>query len=78
MKIASFDKIKNGEWLILAQMGDEPIRDLPNTTMIPTIPLVAKTTEQQQLLRFGVAAPNQFGKLYVLPPGVPQERASAL
>jgi tripartite-type tricarboxylate transporter receptor subunit TctC len=29
-------------------------------------------------LRFGIAAPNQFGKIYVLPPGAPQDRALAL
>ena len=28
--------------------------------------------------RFGIAAPNQFGKIYVLPPGAPQDRTSAL
>lgn len=78
LKITSFDKIRSGEWLVLAQMGEEPIRDLPNTKNIPTIPLVAKTTEQRQLLRFGIAAPNQFGKIYVLPPGAPQDRVSAL
>ena len=78
IKITSFDKIKSGEWLVLAQIGEEPIPDLPNSKNIPTIPLVAKTTEQRQLLRFGIAAPNQFGKIYVLPPGTPPERVSAL
>jgi tripartite-type tricarboxylate transporter receptor subunit TctC len=78
LKITSYDKIKSGEWIILAQIGDEPIADLPNSKNIPTIPLVAKTQEQQQLLRFGIAAPNQFGKIYVLPPGAPQDRVSAL
>ena len=52
--------IKNGEWLVLPQIGEEPIRDLPNSKNIPTIPVVAKTPEQQQLLRFGIATPNQF------------------
>ena len=78
LKVTSFDKIKSGEWLVLAQMGDEPIRDLPNSNNIPTIPLVAKSAEQRQLLRFGIAAPNQFGKIYVLPPGTAQDRVSAL
>ena len=78
MKITSFDKIKSGEWLVLAQMGEEPIGDLPNSKNIPTIPMVAKTPEQRQLLRFGIAAPNQFGKIYVLPPGTPAERVAAL
>ena len=78
LKITSLDKIKSGEWVVLAQMGEEPIRDLPNSNNIPTIPLVAKSAEQRELLRFGIAAPNQFGKIYVLPPGAPQDRAVAL
>jgi len=78
LKITSLDKIKSGEWLVLAQMGEEPIRDLPNSNNIPTIPMMAKTAEQRELLRFGIAAPNQFGKIYVLPPGAPQDRAAAL
>jgi tripartite-type tricarboxylate transporter receptor subunit TctC len=78
LKITSYDKIKSGEWVVLAQMGEEPIADLPNSKNIPTIPMVAKTEEQRQLLRFGIAAPNQFGKIYVLPPGAPQDRVAAL
>ena len=78
LKITSLDKIKSGEWLVLAQIGEEPIRDLPNSSNIPTLPLLAKTAEQRELLRFGIAAPNQFGKIYVLPPGAPQDRTSAL
>jgi hypothetical protein len=70
--------MKSGEWLVLAQVGDEPIADLPNTNNIPTIQAIARTEEQRQLLRFGVAAPNQFGKIYVLPPGAPQDRVAAL
>lgn len=78
LKITSYDKIKSGEWIVLAQIGEEPIPDLPNSKNIPTIPLIAKTAEQRQLLRFGIAAPNQFGKIYVLPPGAPQDRVAAL
>jgi tripartite-type tricarboxylate transporter receptor subunit TctC len=29
-------------------------------------------------LRFGIAGPNQFGKIYVVPPGTPPDRAAAL
>jgi len=29
-------------------------------------------------LRYGTSAPNQFGKVYMLPPGVPADRAAAL
>jgi tripartite-type tricarboxylate transporter receptor subunit TctC len=76
-KITSFDKIKNGEWLVLAQLSDKPIKDLiiPN---VPTIPQIAKTEEQRQLLKFGTSTPNAFGKVYVLPPETPADRAMAL
>jgi hypothetical protein len=59
-------------------MGEEPIRDLSNIATIFRQSLVAKTAEQRELLRFGIAAPNHFGKIYVLPPGAPQDRAAAL
>lgn len=76
-KITSLDKFKNGEWLILAQLNDNPLPDLisPN---VPTIPAISKTEEQKQLLRFGTSVPNQFGKAYVLAPEVPADRAMAL
>lgn len=76
-KITSFDKIKNGEWLVLAQMSENPIKDLiiPN---VPTISMIAKTNEQRQILKYGTSTPNEFGKVYVLPPGVPADRAAAL
>jgi len=76
-KVTAFDKIKSGEWLVLAQLSDKPLRDLivPN---VPTIPMIAKTTEQQLILKYGTSTPNEFGKVYVLPPGVPADRAQAL
>ncbi|HVO96110.1 MAG TPA: tripartite tricarboxylate transporter substrate-binding protein [Terriglobales bacterium] len=76
-KVTSLDKVKSGEWQILAQLGDEPLAELPAKN-VPTIAQIAKTEEQQQLLRFGAAAPNQFGKVYVVPVTTPPERAAAL
>jgi tripartite-type tricarboxylate transporter receptor subunit TctC len=76
-KITSMDKFRSGEWSILAQLGDDPIPDLP-VANVPTIPMLGKTNEQRQLLRFGTSVPNQFGKVYVLAAGVPQDRAAAL
>src|ERR1051325_174238 len=76
-KITSMDKFKNGEWTILAQLGDEPLPDLPSPN-VPTIPMLAKNDEQRQLLRFGTSVPNQFGKVYLLAAGVPPDRAMAL
>jgi tripartite-type tricarboxylate transporter receptor subunit TctC len=77
LKITSFDKIKNGEWLLLNQLCEKPIKDLiiPN---VPTIPMIAKTNEQRLLLKYGTSTPNDFGKVYVLPPGTPADRAAAL
>jgi tripartite-type tricarboxylate transporter receptor subunit TctC len=76
-KVTSFDKFKNGEWLALAQLSEKPIKDLiiPN---VPTIPMIAKNNEQRLLLKFGTSTPNAFGKVYVLPPGTPADRAMAL
>ena len=77
LKITSFDKMKSGEWLLLAQLSEKPIKDLiiPN---VPTILQIAKNDEQRQLLKFGTSTPNDFGKVYVVPPGTPADRAMAL
>jgi tripartite-type tricarboxylate transporter receptor subunit TctC len=77
LKITSFDKIKNGEWLMLTQLSEKPIKDLivPN---VPTIPQIAKTNESRLLLKYGTSTPNEFGKVYVLPTGAPADRAMAL
>jgi tripartite-type tricarboxylate transporter receptor subunit TctC len=77
LKITSFDKMKTGEWLLLAQLSEKPIKDLiiPN---VPTIPQIAKTQEHRELLKFGTSTPNAFGKVYVVPPGTPADRAMAL
>jgi tripartite-type tricarboxylate transporter receptor subunit TctC len=76
-KVTSLDKIKSGEWVILAQLCETPIKSLivPN---VPTIPMIARSDEQRLLLKYGTSTPNDFGKVYVLPPGVPGERAAAL
>jgi tripartite-type tricarboxylate transporter receptor subunit TctC len=76
-KVTSYDKVKNGDWVVLAQLSDKPMKDLivPN---VPTIPQIAKTEEQQLILKYGTSTPNAFGKVYVLPPGTPADRAQAL
>src|SRR5919197_1248500 len=76
-KVTSYYTVKNGAWVVLAQLSDKPIKDLivPN---VPTIPRIAKTDEQRLILKYGTSTPNNFGKVYVLPPGIPAERAHAL
>jgi tripartite-type tricarboxylate transporter receptor subunit TctC len=77
LKVTSFDKVKSGEWLVLAQLSEKPIKDLiiPN---VPTISQIGKTNEQRLIMKYGTSTPNDFGKVYVLPPGTPADRALAL
>jgi tripartite-type tricarboxylate transporter receptor subunit TctC len=77
VKTSSPDKFASGEWLVLAQLSDQPLRDLPSNN-IPAIPDLAKDERHRMLLRYGTSAPNQFGKVYMLPRGVPADRAAAL
>ena len=77
VKPSSPDKFKSGEWSVLAQFTDEPLGDLPSNK-IPTIPDLTKDQSQRMLLRYGTSAPNQFGKVYMLPRTVPADRAAAL
>ena len=76
-KITSYDKVKSGEWVLLAQMTEKPMKDLivPN---VPTIQMISRSEEQRLLLKYGTSTPNDFGKVYVLPPGVPADRAQAM
>jgi hypothetical protein len=76
IKPTALDKFKSGDWLVIAQLGDQPLRDLPRT--IPTIPELTTDENHRALLRYGTSAPNQFGKVYMLPPGVPATRAAVL
>jgi tripartite-type tricarboxylate transporter receptor subunit TctC len=76
-KITALDLIKNGEWLILAQLTDSPLQDLP-FSKVPTIGTIAKNEEQRELLRLGAAVPSQFAKAYLMAPGVLPQRAAAL
>ncbi len=77
LKITSIEKFRTGEWLVLAQLSEKPLKDLL-TPNVPTIPMLAKTNEQRQILKFGTSTPNEFGKVYVVPAGVPADRAMAL
>jgi len=76
-KISALELIKNGDWVILAQLADTPLHDLP-FSKIPTIGAIAKNDEQRELLRLGAAIPSQFAKMYLMSPGTPPQRAAAL
>jgi tripartite-type tricarboxylate transporter receptor subunit TctC len=70
-------KFESGEWLLIGQLTDRPLTDLPRSN-VPMLLNYAKDDEQRQLLRFGIIVPNQFTRPFFLPPGVPPDRAAAL
>jgi hypothetical protein len=77
IKPTALEKFKSGEWSVIAQLTDQPLRDLPSSG-IPTIADLTKDETHRLLLRYGTSAPNQFGKVYMLPMGVSADRATAL
>jgi tripartite-type tricarboxylate transporter receptor subunit TctC len=71
------ERLRSGDWLILAQLSDTPLPGLPG----PPAPTIAELTAdegQRRLLRLGTLVPNVIGKLYVLGPDVPADRAAAM
>ena len=76
-KISALELIKNGEWLILAQLTDTPLQD-PLISRTPSISMITRDEEQRQLLRLGTSIPSQFAKMYLMALGVPDQRALAM
>lgn len=76
IKPTAAEKFQTAEWLVIAQLSDRALRDLPGG--VPTIPALTRDENHRALLRYGAAAPNQFGKVYVLPPGTTPAMAAAL
>lgn len=76
-KVTSMDKVKSGEWVVLAQLTETPLKDLIIAN-VPTIQKIARSEEQRLLLKYGTSTPNDFGKVYILPPGTQADRAAAL
>lgn len=66
--------IKDGKFIFLLRAEETPIAEIPD---VPSIFDYAKTDEQRQLMRF-VFSSTEFGRPYVLPPGVPRERVDIM
>jgi hypothetical protein len=58
----------------LLRAEETPIAEIPD---VPSIFDYAKTDEQRHLMRF-VFSSNEFGRPYVFPPEVPQERVDIM
>ncbi len=71
----SYDRLfQDGTLRILFRVEEAPLPDRPE---VPSIFAQAKTNEQRQLMRF-VFSSVEFGRPYVFPPGVPQERVEIM
>ena len=68
-------RIESGEWVVLSQLTDAPIKELANA---PEILSFARTDEQRRLMRLGAIATSQIVMLYLVAPGVPPDRVQAL
>jgi tripartite-type tricarboxylate transporter receptor subunit TctC len=60
--------------VVLLRAEESPMAEFPN---VPSIFDYAKTDEQRQFMRF-VFSSTEFGRPYVLPPGVPADRVAAM
>jgi tripartite-type tricarboxylate transporter receptor subunit TctC len=66
--------IRDGKLVFLLRAEEAPIPEIPD---VPSIFDFAKTAEQRQLMRF-IFSSTEFGRPYVFPPGVPQERVATM
>lgn len=74
-KARDLANVESGDWLIIGQLTEQPLKDLPN---VPLLLDFARTEEQRRILRYGIVVPNQFTRPYFLPPDVPADRAALL
>lgn len=77
LKNTAEEKLRGGEWVIVAQLGNQSLTDLP-TSGIPTISQLTRDEDQRAQLYYGTSAPNQFGKVYMLPSCAAPWAAAAL
>jgi len=66
--------MREGKLRVLLRAEEAPIAAIPD---VPTIYAYAKTNEQRQFLRF-VLSTTEFGRPYVFPPDVPQDRVEIM
>jgi tripartite-type tricarboxylate transporter receptor subunit TctC len=66
--------ISEGKLVFFLRAEEAPIPELPN---VPSIFDYAKTDEQRQLMRF-VFSSTEFGRPYVFPPDVPNDRVELM
>lgn len=76
LKSSNWNRIQKGEWLILLQVSEDPIPDLPGK--VPMIFSLAKNPEDRQLIRLTTLVPYQFARPLLVGPRVPAQRVATL
>ena len=71
----SGEKLQKGEFLVLLQVSEEPIRELSGT---PSIMEIAKSEEQRRLIRLTTLVPYQFARSFIVGPKVPESQVRTL
>jgi len=66
----SEQKFKEGKLRYLLRAEESPLPSVPD---VPSVYDFAKTDEQKQLMRF-IFSSTEFGRPYLFPPGVPEDR----
>lgn len=71
----SSDKLSSGEYVVLLQVSEEPIRELSNK---PSILEIAKSEGQRRLIRLTTLVPYQFARSFIVGPKVPESQVRIL
>jgi tripartite-type tricarboxylate transporter receptor subunit TctC len=74
---SNYQDFVSGEWLILSQWVEEPLKDLPQKN-VPSIYQFARNNEEREMLKLGLVKPHSYARPYAMPPGVPPERVRAV
>lgn len=75
VKATAWDRIQSGEYVVIAQATERPIKDIPNAPMALDL---AKTEDAKQLIRLGIILPGRIIRPFMVAPEVPADRAQAL
>jgi tripartite-type tricarboxylate transporter receptor subunit TctC len=75
VQATALDRIQSGDYLVIAQLTDQPLKDLPQ---VPLALQYARMEEARQLIRLGIVIPSKILRPFLLAPEVPAERVQAL
>jgi tripartite-type tricarboxylate transporter receptor subunit TctC len=75
LQATGLDRVEAGDWNIIVQVADQPLRDLPTVPMALDF---ARGDQARQLIRLGIIIPSKILRPYFVAPEVPADRAAAL